>query len=222
VLKRHQAQELFLQDDGYPTNSEEPSLYKSENEDVSFFPLMDGMSRSVSPYQPPCVPSLFPNLDILPVIDSPLFHNPNGSAARSSDILAYGRASTALNSTPALAPDLDHQALCHFFHRYVVPPQEGVESSGWLDFLVNLYQESSELSALRKAVMAVSLAHLANQSDDEWLGLKARQAYGDALHAVNFALRDPKQQLEDGTLTAVYLLIFFDVRPVLIPLDDYR
>jgi hypothetical protein len=84
-----------------------------------------------------------------------------------------------------------------FFHRYVVPA-DGIANPGWLDFLVELYNESSDFSCLRMAVRAVST--------------RARKSYGVALQAVNLALKDPGQQTGVDTLTAVYLMIFFEAR----------
>lgn len=117
----------------------------------------------------------------------------------------------AFTIASAVPLDWEYQALGCFFHRYVVPA-DGIANPGWLDFLVELYIESSDFSCLRMAVRAVSIAHFANQSGSPWLSTRARKSYGVALQAVNLALKDPGQQTGVDTLTAVYLMIFFEAR----------
>lgn len=80
-----------------------------------------------------------------------------------------------------------------------------------LDFLPDLYQETSEESCLVLATNVFTRAYIANQSHASTYTNELAQMYGRALTSTNAALADPLRCVQDDTIMAVWLLANHEV-----------
>jgi hypothetical protein len=116
---------------------------------------------------------------------------------------------------PAWTVNIDDQAICCFIKNFVLLPVKG-NSRSYLDFTVTAIKQEKTLSStkspLTSAVMALSMAFLANQQHSNALVPRAAMLYASALQKINTALMDPHLAIEDDTLAAVIILGLFEVR----------
>jgi hypothetical protein len=117
--------------------------------------------------------------------------------------------STALIASPSIP-----QSPLEDWHSYSVPvilhhfsaPTDGPRFYGFLDFLPDLYRETSEVSCLILTTDALAKAYMMNLSDSFPKTAEYVQTYGRALRATNAALADPLERVKDSTIIAVWLL----------------
>jgi hypothetical protein len=88
----------------------------------------------------------------------------------------------------------------------------GSRSHDFLEFLPDLYSETSDGSCLNMATHAVAMAYISNTSGAFTKTYEHVQTYGRALRATNVALRDPLESVKDSTIIAVWLLGVHEVR----------
>jgi hypothetical protein len=103
------------------------------------------------------------------------------------------------------------QLASQFFYANYVIASSNVESRGFWDYIIPLMNTESSNSVLKFAFNAVSLAALGNRPNAKQLLVKAETAYARAISEVNQALRDPRRQTSDSTLSSVLLLGLFEV-----------
>ena len=118
------------------------------------------------------------------------------------------------DSTKTLAPpmptDWHQQAICQFFHDYVIPV-DSKGRGGFLVFLPDLYQQNQGAHFLVEAVQAVSMASLASRKSMPHLMIRARRSYGKALALVNMALDHEEQKKSDELQASLLLLTKYEV-----------
>lgn len=131
------------------------------------------------------------------------FRSMNGALAAKYD---------AVRGPTLVRPSTDQQqrALMLFFHNYVLPP--GTSRRGHLEFLPDMYQGNPQHMALKHALTAVSMAHLANVSNQPDLALQAQSLYGLGLRSVADAMSNPNFANDDCGLTSIVLLQKYEVR----------
>lgn len=109
-----------------------------------------------------------------------------------------------------LSTPLDQQASCFFLSNFVLVPQEGTMTR-YLDFLIPLLKTAAPNSPLDLTFSAVALAAFGSRPNSPNLLPRAELIYAQALRAINLALADPEEAVEDTTLASVVLLSIFDV-----------
>ena len=107
--------------------------------------------------------------------------------------------------------DWSNQAVCMFFHDYLVVPTESAIGTGFLQNVPELFTKEPEMSALTKAVSAVALTSLAHRTSLDCLSAQARQQYGTALSLLNKCLRTQQALKADSTLAAILCLDIYEV-----------
>ncbi len=107
--------------------------------------------------------------------------------------------------------DWHNQAVCMFFHDYLVVPKESAIGTGFLQNVPELFTKEAEMSALTKAVSAVALTNLAHRTSLDCLSAQARQEYGTALSLLNRSLRTQQAIQADSTLAAILCLDIYEV-----------
>ncbi|KAH7333133.1 hypothetical protein BKA65DRAFT_40398 [Rhexocercosporidium sp. MPI-PUGE-AT-0058] len=114
-------------------------------------------------------------------------------------------------STSPLRTDWNQHALCRFMSEFTMCTDNLRTTPGFLHNLPRLYGEASgQDPLLDNAVMAVSLAHLSNQSGSYDAALQARKLYGVSISLLNKALSEGNLQ-NDTTLIAVLFLNYYQV-----------
>ena len=88
-----------------------------------------------------------------------------------------------------MARDWRNQAVCKFFHDYLVVSGGSAIGTGFLQNVPELFAKEPEVSALTKAVPAVALTSLAHRTSLHCLSAQARQRYGTALSLLNKSSR---------------------------------
>ena len=103
-----------------------------------------------------------------------------------------------------LPPPLEDSVVCHFYETTAASlPDE--DHARYLHLLLpDLYNRSSPYSPLRLAAQAISYATSAKSRPN--LAQRSSELYGQAISALNSAIRDPNQVKNDQTLYAVLLL----------------
>jgi hypothetical protein len=91
-------------------------------------------------------------------------------------------------------------------------PLDGSRFYGYLDFLPDLYRETSEESCLSLTTNAFTRAYIANQAHTSAGTDKLAELYWKALRSTNAALRDPSKCVQDDTIMAVWLLGIHEVK----------
>lgn len=115
-----------------------------------------------------------------------------------------------------LATDWHTQAVCMFFHDYVMEPGESTAGVGFLYGLPELWRDERTTSALQETVSAVALTSLAHRSSCfDYLVPQARQCYGKALQLTTRILSDPKEVRKDSTLATILCLGMYEACPLL-------
>ena len=107
--------------------------------------------------------------------------------------------------------DWRNQAVCMFFHDYLVVPTGSAIGTGFLQNVPELFTKEPEMSALTKAVSAVALTSLAHRTSLDCLSTQARQQYGTALSLLNKSLRTQQAVKADSTLAAILCLDIYEV-----------
>ncbi|KAF2712878.1 hypothetical protein K504DRAFT_123351 [Pleomassaria siparia CBS 279.74] len=96
----------------------------------------------------------------------------------------------------------EQHAIVHFIDHFTECPGNG--ALGYLEFLPEMLMLGSE--CLREAVLAASLANLANISRMRQLESMSHEHYGQALRALRTAMNEKATATADETLTAMYIL----------------
>ena len=109
-----------------------------------------------------------------------------------------------------LSNPLEQQTVCYFLYQHYIKPEAGA-SPGWLDFIPDLYSQSSDNECFKTAFLGVAALNLANQSSLPRLAAIARHKYGLALKTVNAALTDPQRAIKDEILATLLLICIFAV-----------
>lgn len=124
---------------------------------------------------------------------------------------AYGtRASFASTSSILYtqpSTDWEQCAIGRFLAHFVETPSDA--TSGYLEFLPQMLKWSFE--STRNALLAISLANLANVSGKRDLGRKSKVHYGRALRSLQVALNARETVAADNTLVNVVLLQMYEV-----------
>lgn len=113
----------------------------------------------------------------------------------------------------AYTPGLPFRSLLleNLFYHYTLPPTE-FEPQGFMPFWSHLYAEAADNSCLKLAVEATALANAAHQWRLHDQLTRARFYYGQALAALNVALRDAEKAIGDATLCTLMVLTIYEVR----------
>lgn len=144
-----------------------------------------------------------------------------------SDNFASGEFSSALVSNPPKSTqwrnledhDLKslHMSICdqelaqnYFLANYILL-DSSVSQRGHLDFVLPLLTTAKELSPLRTAFSAVSMAALGTKTKSNQLLAKANLSYGLALKHVNATLADAKLAKGDAIMATIHILTTFEV-----------
>ncbi len=116
---------------------------------------------------------------------------------------------------PALSTPPEGVASCHFLANFVLVPRENT-GRGWMDYTLALLKGESASASFTHAFNACAFAALGNRVTSNSVNLAdcALSEYTKALAATHVALKDPQLSKADGTLAAVLLLGFFEVRCV--------
>ncbi len=114
-----------------------------------------------------------------------------------------------------MARDWRNQAVCMFFHDYLVVPRGSAIGTGFLQNIPELLTKEPEMSALTKAVSAVALTSLAHRTSLDCVSAQARQQYGTALCLLNRSLRTQQAVKADSTLAAILCLDIYEVSDLL-------
>ncbi|WYZ44208.1 hypothetical protein EsH8_VII_000644 [Colletotrichum jinshuiense] len=107
---------------------------------------------------------------------------------------------------------LDEQASCYFLSEFIIVPYTPT-ARGYYRFLPRFLSRPKVSKCLSQAYKAVSLAALAAQRpvNANPALFHAQGHYLRAVRAVNKAIMDPKEALDDQTLGAVLMLAFYEV-----------
>ncbi|KAF2087193.1 hypothetical protein K490DRAFT_57251 [Saccharata proteae CBS 121410] len=106
--------------------------------------------------------------------------------------------------------NIDDLAIQRFFNDFVVAPNSP-NLLGYLDFLPSMASRSGKLRCLDEALASAALANQCKGLKEPRLLPVARRRYGQALTAVNEALRDPELMRNDDVLLVIVLLGIFEV-----------
>jgi hypothetical protein len=109
-----------------------------------------------------------------------------------------------------LTTDLYTSSFNFFFHSFRDQALE--QRLGEQDHFVFLFNRSSENNIIRRAIVSVGMAAIANQSQWPEVAAAARKEYTLALRQMNRDLGDPKRRRTEETLAAIPLLGAFEVR----------
>jgi hypothetical protein len=101
----------------------------------------------------------------------------------------------------------EQYAFVRFIDQFTEP--QIFAAPGYLDFLPQMLKLDSE--CLREAVLAASMANLANISSMRQLEVLSREHYGRALRALQIAMNEETTATADDTLTAIYILQKYEV-----------
>jgi hypothetical protein len=101
-------------------------------------------------------------------------------------------------------------AQCFFPANFILIPNT-VTRMGHLNFIVPLLKTASEISPLRSAFSAVSLASFGAQPNSKDLLPQAKLNYVQALEQINVALANPKQAKGDSIAATTLLLTIYEV-----------
>ncbi|KDN68437.1 hypothetical protein CSUB01_09602 [Colletotrichum sublineola] len=106
---------------------------------------------------------------------------------------------------------LDEQASCYFLSEFIIVPQTPT-ARGYYRFLPRFLSGQKVSKCLYQTYKAVSLAALANRRtvNASAAMFHAQGHYVRAVRAVNKAIMDPQEVLDDQTLGAVLMLAFYE------------
>lgn len=127
------------------------------------------------------------------------------SLARSQD----SRRSSSIGAP--MASDWHGQAVCMFFHDYVVPSTHPDKQYAFLQSLPDLWANEENTPVFKEAVSSVALMSLAHRSSLDYLVVQARQQYGKVLKLIAAALSDPEELKKDSTLAAILCANYYEV-----------
>lgn len=108
--------------------------------------------------------------------------------------------------------DLDEAVLARFSHLSVFTDTSGHCQEGLLSILESVYANAFTSSPAIPATLAMAWATCAPFCPVSHRMYVARRKYGEALVSLQDALRDPYLAKEDGTLFAVLLMGWIEVR----------
>lgn len=103
------------------------------------------------------------------------------------------------------------QAVEYFLAEFVVEAPTFGHRKGYLSGLTTLMSTLSLDSALRSAVVAASLAHMASRMENVHLTDSAANHCLQALERLQILLRDPDKCISAEAVTAVHLLGLYDI-----------
>ncbi|RDW81730.1 Zn(II)2Cys6 transcription factor [Aspergillus mulundensis] len=141
-----------------------------------------------------------------------------GTSARTDREDSHASSFTSKGSDVALLPGLARSAYqaryMDLFWRIYLPNGEAlsvevtqIALGKWIDAILDL--NGSE-PALRKALLAMSLATVGKQENNRYLKEEGRRLYTSSLQGMAVALKDPRRATSDAILTAVRLSSFFE------------
>ena len=112
-----------------------------------------------------------------------------------------------------MASDWNGQAVCMFFHDYVVPSNNSDNHFAFLQSLPDLWAKEENTPVFQEAISAVALLSLAHRSSLDYLLLQARQHYGKVLKLIAAALSNPEELKKDSTLGAILCANYYEGGP---------
>ncbi|GAM85589.1 hypothetical protein ANO11243_035960 [Dothideomycetidae sp. 11243] len=119
----------------------------------------------------------------------------------------YG-SDTTITSRPT--PAWEDWSISAFLHDWTISDSVSGFGVGFLEFLPDLYSNTSPNVDLSLALRAAALASFANQYSSPQMMAKARNAYGRSLTALNTSLRKPDDAVKDTTIATIILLQIFE------------
>ena len=134
------------------------------------------------------------------------------SAASRGKMAAQMDTFSGIGSEPTrpLPQNLSDQAVCFFFHQYIIRASDG-GNPGYLDFLPKLYESSDPDGALSISIKAISYASLSARSSIKILAAKSNEHYRATLKLVNGMLQSSEDIAQDSLVVAILLLVQFEV-----------
>jgi len=108
-----------------------------------------------------------------------------------------------------LSTKWEDNAVAYFFDNYASAPVGGKKA--YLEFLPELFARNSNVQCLKKSLLAISVANLANVSSIEQLRGRSRQLYGQALQSVGIALQGIEEGEIDCLMASIFLLQKYEV-----------
>jgi hypothetical protein len=111
--------------------------------------------------------------------------------------------------------DIQFHAICLFFRDYTIEPC-GI-FSGWLNFLPDMYLNSTGASLIQQAVFAAAYSNLGLKIRRSDMATKALSHYCASLHAVKSSLSNKFTATSDDMMTAVTLLLLYEVSLMTVP-----
>ena len=145
-------------------------------------------------------------------INTPVGASTKLSAVSRGKIAARTDTISEIGSEPTrpLPQNLGDQAVCFFFHQYIISANDG-GNPGYLDFLPELYESSDPDGALALSVKAMSYGSLSARSSIKVLAAKSNEYYRATLKLVNGMLQSPEEIAQDFLIVAILLLVLFEV-----------
>ncbi|KAI9740241.1 MAG: hypothetical protein M1834_004819 [Cirrosporium novae-zelandiae] len=113
---------------------------------------------------------------------------------------------------PVLPPSLaEHESICLFFSTFILPTNPEVQYPGFLAFLPDLYQSSSEQHpCFRMALSSVGMACNAHRLSSSTLAMDARITFGKSLGLLRNAIQNPERPCHDATMMTIWLLGLYE------------
>lgn len=105
--------------------------------------------------------------------------------------------------------DVHLHAICLFFRDYTLDACS--ICTGWLNFLPQMYQQSTETSLIHHAVCTAAYANLARKSERPDISIRAMSHYCSSLDIVKSSLHDKLAATSDAMITAVMLMFLYEV-----------
>jgi hypothetical protein len=124
---------------------------------------------------------------------------------------------SSLSKTPWLSISInptyptEAAATVFFFQNHATRPRQAQGMRGYLEYLVDMYMDSSPDTLIRKATHAVALAALSNYHRTSALRLRANKQYVRALQEIRLALQDPVAARSDELLMTILLFSLYEV-----------
>ena len=111
----------------------------------------------------------------------------------------------------ALGESPEQEAICAFFHSFILVPSHPDSQSGFFEYLYTFYVATRHDSILSLATSAVALTIAGGDPRRKSSFRLGQSIFGTALRETSLALQDPVKSLEDETLMAVLMLGFYEV-----------
>jgi hypothetical protein len=131
-----------------------------------------------------------------------------GSSSSSSDISTSPNEMLSVPRSPT--SPWKPLALPLFFNLFTAG--EGMyQYQGFMPYLPTLYNQSGPTSCLHLSISAAAEANAVRKLTGDDALMAARRKYAFALAAVQRALEDPVEGVQDATLTSLFILTLFEV-----------